>query len=147
MPLGLSQRPFQLLHFPLLTEPFRFRRIQSVQFLLAVAVLQLLVRLFFLADAAHGSKGILVPETSGHLIHLVSGFLRLRFGKLRIDAVGGYRLFRFTAAPEGLHHKIHQGAQWDEHHQRKDVLGLFEVNFHHGLSLFFSDWTMCSSCW
>ncbi len=58
MPLGLSPRPFQLLHFPLLTEPFRFRRIQSVQFLLAVAVLQLLVRLFFLADAAHGSKGI-----------------------------------------------------------------------------------------
>ena len=137
MPLGLSQRPFQFLHFPLLTEPFRFRRIQSVQFLLAVAVLQLLVRLFFLADAAHGSKGILVPETSGHLIHLVSGFLRIGLRQLRVDAVGGNRLLGIFTAPERLHHEVHQGTQGDEHHQREDVLGLFEIDFSdHGWSLF-----------
>ena len=137
MSSGLGQRPFQFLHFLLLTDAFRFRSIQLVEFLLAVAVLQFFGFLLFFSDGTDGGKGILVPETARHLIHLVSGFLRVGLRQLRIDAVGGNRLLGIFAAPECLHHEVHQRTQGNEHHQREDVLGLFEIDFsNHGWSLF-----------
>ena len=137
MSSGFGQRPFQFLHFPLLTKPFRFRSIQLVEFVFAVAVLQFFGFLLFFSDGTDGGKGIFVPETARHLIHLVSGFLRLRIRKLRIDTVGSNHLLGILAASEGLHHEVHQGTQGYEHHQREDVLGLFEIDFSdHGWSLF-----------
>ena len=94
---------------------------------------RLFLFLRLLADAAHGGKGVLVAEAARHLVHLVPGFLGVRFGQFRVDAVGGNGLFRLTAAPEGLHHEIHQGAQRYEDDRREDVLGLFEIDFNHVL--------------
>ncbi|MDF1511831.1 hypothetical protein PZE06_27600, partial [Robertmurraya sp. DFI.2.37] len=37
-------------------------------------------------------------------------------------------------------------AQRNEYDQRKDILGLFEINLNHGLSLFLMDLTIFSSC-
>lgn len=137
MSSGFGQRPFQFLHFLLLTDAFRFRCIQLVEFVFAVAVLQFFGFFLFFSDGTDGGKGILVPETARHLIHLVSGFLRIGLRQFRIDAVGGNRLLGIFAAPERLHHKVHQGTQGNEHHQREDVLGLFEIDFSdHGWSLF-----------
>ena len=133
----LGQRPFQFLHFPLLTDAFRFRCIQFVEFVFAVAVLQFFGFLLFFSDGTDSGEGIFVPETARHLIHLVSGFLRIGLRQLRIDAVGGNRLPVIFAAPERMHHEVHQGTQGNEHHQREDVLGLFEIDFsNHGWSLF-----------
>ena len=109
-------------------------------------MLQLFLVLVLFTNATDGSKGILVPEPPCHLIHLVSGFLGIGFGKLHIDAVGSHHVLRRATAPESLHHKVYQGAQRDEDDQRKDILGLFEIDFNHGLSLFLRDLTICSSC-
>ena len=133
MPPGLRQRAFQFFHFLLLPDALCFRCVQSVQFLLAVAVSRLFLFFRLLTDAAHGGKSILVAEAARHLVHLVPGFLSVRFGQFRVDAVGGHGLFRLSAAPEGLHHEIHQGAQWYEDDRREDVLGLFEIDFNHVL--------------
>ena len=100
-------------------------------------MLQFLGFLLFFSDGTNGGKGILVPEAARHLIHLVSGFLRIGLRQFRIDTVGGNRLLGILAAPKRLHHEIHQGTQGNEHHQREDVLGLFEIDFSdHGWSLF-----------
>ena len=137
MSSGLGQRPLQFLHFPLLTKPFRFCCIQFVEFVFAVAMLQFLVLFLFFTDGTNRSEGIFVPEAARHLIHFISGFLRIGLRQFRIDAVGGNRLLGVLAASEGLHHEVHQGTQGNEHHQREDVLGLFEIDFSdHGWSLF-----------
>ena len=133
MPPGLRQRAFQFLHFLLLPDALRFRCVQLVQFLLAVAVSRLLFLLLFLANASHGGKGVLVAEAARHLVHFVPGFLGVCFGQFRVDAVGGHGLFRLSAAPKSLHHEIHQGAQRYEDDRREDVLGLFEIDFNHVL--------------
>ena len=95
-------------------------------------MLQFFVFHLLLAKGSDGGKGILVTEAPGHFIHLVTGFFRPGFRQFHIDAVGGDFLFFILASPEGLHHKVYQGAKRYEDDQRKDILGLFEIYFNHG---------------
>ena len=143
---GFCKGTLQFFKFPLLPLSFSFSCIQTVQLFLAVAVFQFLLLLFFLPDTADGCEGILVTETSGHLIHLVSGFLGIGLGKFHVDTVCSYRSGSLLTAGESLHHKVYQCAQRNEYDQRKDILGLFEINLNHGLSLFLMDLTIFSSC-
>lgn len=106
MSSGFGQRPFQFLHFPLLTKPFRFRCIQLVEFVFAVAVLQFFGFLLFFTDSTDSGEGIFVPKSARHLIHFISGFLRIGLRQFRIDAVGGNRLLGIFAASEGRHRQI-----------------------------------------
>lgn len=41
------------------------------------------------SESANGGESVLVTEASGHLIHLVSGFLGICLRQLGVDAVGG----------------------------------------------------------
>lgn len=95
-------------------------------------MVELLVFLLILTNAAHCGKGILVIEATRHLEQFAAGLLGLGFGESGVDAVCRHLLLLIvTTAGEGLHDKVYQTAQRYEYHHRKNIFGVFEIDFSH----------------
>ena len=64
MPARFSKGTLQFLKLLLLTDTLSLGRVETVQLVLGVAVFQSLAFFLFLAECAHGGKGVLVSETA-----------------------------------------------------------------------------------
>ena len=100
--------------------------------MLLIAALRTVLLLFLIAERTDGRIGTVLTEPLAHLVHLVAHTFVAGIRQCHIDVVGHHALFFFFFfSSEELGESISQKHQWQENHQRQDILRLLEIDFLH----------------